>query len=141
MKFLGRSNTDSHAETSNDVIENIATPEIGTTIPSSKDFATITEENCRLKALLETGMLRSLKGHQTLCDVLKKSILNKNPQKEGLGFEKKHNVDGSYWTPGQYPWVRAKSKTFEPENLTGYLSPILVDTDQPNASNYKLFKQ
>ena len=64
-------------------------------------------------------MLGSLKGHQTLCDVLKKSILHKNPQKEGLGFKKKLNVDGSYWTPKQYPqttWVRAKSKTLEPDS-------------------------
>ena len=89
-------------------------------------------------------MLRSLKGHQTLCDVLKKSILHKNPQKEGLGFEKKLNVDGSYWTPEQYPhmtWIRAKSKTLEPETLTGYHSPIPVDTDESNDSNYKLFEQ
>ena len=89
-------------------------------------------------------MLRSLKGHQTLCDVLKKSILHKNPQKEGLGFEKKLNVDGSYWAPEQYPrtiWIRANSKTLEPETLSGYLSSISVETDKLNDLSYKLFKQ
>ena len=139
LKCLERSNVDSHA-----VIENIATTKVGTTNPSSEDFAATTEEKSRLKGLFETGMLRSLKGHQTLCDVLNKSILHKNPQKEGLGFKKKLNVDGSYWTPEQYPrttWVRAKSKTLEPETLTGYLSPIFIDTDESNDSNYKLFKQ
>ena len=40
--------------------------------PSSKDTIDIAEENVRLKNLLETGMFKSLKGHQTLCDVLTK---------------------------------------------------------------------
>ena len=40
--------------------------------------------------------LKIVKGHQTLCDVLKKQILNQNPRKEGVGFERKMNVDGSY---------------------------------------------
>ena len=62
------------------------------TNPSSKDATTIVDENARLKALLETGMYKSLKGHQTLCDVLKKHILNRNPRKEGVGFVKKTNV-------------------------------------------------
>jgi hypothetical protein len=145
LKCLERSNAESHAETSNAAKENIATTEVGTTTdPSFEDFAAITEESCRLKGLLETGMLRSLKRHQTLCDVLKKPILHKNPQKEGLGFEKKLNVDGSYWTPEQYPrttWVRGKSKTLEPETLTGYHSPIPVETDESDESNYKIFKQ
>ena len=52
-------------------------------------------------------------------------------------------MDESYWTPEKYPrttWVHAKSKTLEPETLTGYLSPIPVDTNKSNDSNYKLFK-
>ena len=36
------------------------------TNPSSKDTTTIADENARLKTLLETGMYKSLKGHQTL---------------------------------------------------------------------------
>ena len=89
-------------------------------------------------------MLKSLKGHQTLCDVLKKSILHKNPRKEGLGFERKLNVDGTYWTPEQYPrtsWVLAKSKTLKPAILSGYDSPISIVSDKSNDSNYKFFKQ
>ena len=53
------------------------------TNPSSEDTTTIADENARLKTFLETGMYKSLKGHQTLCDVLKKQILNRNPRKEG----------------------------------------------------------
>ena len=64
--------------------------------PSSEEATAITNDNDRLKTLLETGMYKSLKGHQILCDVLKKTILNKNPRKEGVGFERNLNVDGSY---------------------------------------------
>ena len=66
------------------------------TNPSIEEIAALSDENCRLRSLVEDGMLKSLKGHQTLCDMLKKSILNKNPRKEGLGFERKLNVDGTY---------------------------------------------
>src|SRR3954463_9123872 len=67
--------------------------------PSSEDTIDIAEENVRLKNLLETGMFKSLKGHHTLCDVLKKQILNQNPSKEGVGFTRNINADGSYWKP------------------------------------------
>ena len=46
------------------------------TNPSAEDTTAIADENARLKTLLETGMYKSLKGHQTLCDVLKRQILN-----------------------------------------------------------------
>ena len=69
------------------------------TNPSSEDTTTIADENARLKTLLEIGMSKSLKGHQTLCDVLKKHTLNQNPRKEGVGFERKMNVYGSYYKP------------------------------------------
>ena len=46
------------------------------TNPSAEDTTTIADENARLKTLLETGMYKSLKGHKTLCDVLRKQILN-----------------------------------------------------------------
>ena len=71
--------------------------------PSSEDTIDIAEENVMLKNLLETGMFKSLKGHQTLCDVLKKQILNRNPRKEGVGFTRNLNADGTYWKPEQYP--------------------------------------
>ena len=69
------------------------------TNPSAEDTTTIADEYARLKTLLETGMYKSLKGHQTLCDVLKRKILNQNPRKEGVGFIRKMNADGSYWKP------------------------------------------
>ena len=49
--------------------------------------------------------------------VLKKQILNRNPRKECVGFERKMNVDGSYWKPEQYPkttWVAAKGPSVDP---------------------------
>src|SRR4051812_682405 len=70
-----------------------------------------------------TGMYKSLKGHQTLCDVLKKQILNRNPRKEGIAFERKLNVDGTYWKPKQYPktsWVAAKGPPVDPSTLSGF---------------------
>src|SRR3954462_7545715 len=67
--------------------------------PSSEDTIDIAEENARLKSLLETSMFKSLKGHQTLCDILKKQILNRNPRKEGVAFTRKLNPDGSYRKP------------------------------------------
>ena len=78
LKCLECSNADSHAETSNAIIENIATTTKDISNPSSEEIVALSDENCRLKNLLETGMLKSLKGHQTLCDVLKKSTLHKN---------------------------------------------------------------
>ena len=65
---------------------------------SSEDIASITDD-AGLKELYMTGMYKSLKGHQALCDVLKKQILNRNPRKEGIAFERKLNADGTYWKP------------------------------------------
>ena len=123
-----------HAISSTTVVE---------TNPSSEEAIAITDENARLKTLLETGMYKSLKGHQTLCDVLKKQILNKNPRKEGVGFERRINVDGSYWKPEQYPkttWVATQGPSVDPSTLSGYncANPIIID--ESFDSNYKLFK-
>jgi hypothetical protein len=84
LKCLERSNAENNAESSVK-----ANPSVEENVPASDD-------NDRLKDLLRTGLLKSLKGHQTLCDVLKKSILHKNPRKEGVGFERKLNENGSY---------------------------------------------
>src|ERR1041385_4379428 len=111
--------------------------------PSSEDIIDIAEENARLKSLLETGMFRSLKGHQTLCDILKKQILNRNPRKEGVAFTRKLNPDGSYWKPEQYQettWVRAKMPPPDPYTLSGYdvvSSDMMIESFD---SNYKLIK-
>ena len=61
-----------------------------------------------------------------------------------MGFERKLNIDGTYWTPEQYPltsWVLAKSKTLEPGILSRYGTPIIVVSDESDDSNYKFFKQ
>ena len=76
LKCLERDNATSIAECAT-----IATVAISSTVdvvtnPSAEDATAIANENARLKILLETGMYKSLKGHQTLCDVLKKQILN-----------------------------------------------------------------
>ena len=111
--------------------------------PSSEETTNISEENDRLKNLLETGMFKCLKGHQTLCDILKKQILNRNPRNEGVGFTRNLNSDDSYWKPEQYPmptWVLAKMPPPDPYSLSGY---DIVSSDvvtESFDSNYKLFK-
>jgi hypothetical protein len=131
LKCLERTNTESNAESS--VKAN----------PSIKENGSVSNENARLKDLLQTRMFKSLKGHQTLCDVLKKSILHKNPRKEGISFERKMNEDGSYWEPHKYPqivWVPTKSKTLDPALLSGYNSSIPEYPDDDSLDNYKLFR-
>jgi DNA repair exonuclease SbcCD ATPase subunit len=95
LKFLERDNTTSVAECSTTATVAISSTVDVVTNPSAEDATAIADENARLKTLLETGMYKSLKGHQTLCDVLKKQIPNRNPRKEGVGFKRKINVDGS----------------------------------------------
>ncbi len=93
-----------------------------------------------------TGMYKSLKGHQSLCDVLKKQILNRNPRKEGIAFERKLNADGTYWKPKQYrktSWVAATGPPFDSSdssNLTGFSCELSYSSDESFDSNYKLFK-
>ena len=111
LKCIERDNATSVAECSTAAAVSLSSTTDVVTNPSAEDTTSIVDENARLKTLLETGMYKSLKGHQTLCDVLKKQILNRNPRKEGVGFERKMNADGSYWKPEQYPkttWVAAK---------------------------------
>ena len=43
--------------------------------PSVEENGSVSDENARLKDLLQTGMFKT---HQTLCDVLKKSPLVRN---------------------------------------------------------------
>ena len=73
LKCLERDNATSVAECSTVAIS--STVDVVTN-PSTEDATTIADENARLKILLETCMYKSLKGHQTLSDVLKKQILN-----------------------------------------------------------------
>jgi hypothetical protein len=111
--------------------------------PSVEESGSVSDENDRLKDLLQTGLLKSLMGRQTLCDVLKKSILHKNPRKEGVGFERKLNENGTYRTPDQYPptmWVPAKSRMLDPALLSGYNCPIPEYSYNDSLDNYKLFK-
>ena len=75
--------------------------------------------------------------------MLKKQILNRNPRKEGIAFERKLNADGSYWKPEQYPktsWVAATGPPFDPSNLTGFSCELSYSSDESFDSNYKLFK-
>ena len=104
---------------------------------------TIADENARLKTFLETGMFKSLKGNQTQCDVLKWQILKQNPRKEGVGFERKMNADGSYWKPEQYPkttWVVAKGPLVDPSTLSGFTCANPIVLDESFNAHYKLFK-
>ena len=124
LKCLERDNAISLAECSTAATVAISSTADVVTNPSAEDTTTIADENARLKTLLEIGMYKSLKGHQTLCDILKKQILNRNPRKEGVGFERKMNVDGSYWKPEQYPkttWVAAKGSSVDPSMKVRYI--------------------
>ena len=110
---------------------------------SSEDTTSVTNENTGLKELYVTGIYKCLKGHQTLCDVLKKQILNRNPRKEGIAFVRKLNVDGSYWKPEKYPkisWVAAKGPPIDPSTLSGFTCESSYSSDESFDSNYKLFK-
>ena len=96
LKCVEHDNAISVAECSTTTTIAISSTADVVTNPSAEDTTTIANENARLKTLLETGMYKSLKGHHSQCDVLKRQILNRNPRKEGVGFERKMNVDGSY---------------------------------------------
>src|SRR3954463_6434000 len=96
---------------------------IDDTNPSDEENPAVTEELLRLKNLFETGMFKSVQGHQYLCDILRKDLLHRNPRNEGVGFERKINPDGTYWEPDQYPktvWVLAKEKPIDIANLSGF---------------------
>ena len=142
MKCIERESANSSPECSNASNATNSSPVSAITNSSSEDIASITDD-AGLKELYMTGMYKSLKGHQTLCDVLKKQILNRNPRKEGIAFERKLNADGTYWKPEQYPktsWVAAKGPPVDPSNLSGFTCESSHSFDESFDSNYKLFK-
>ncbi|XP_044353678.1 uncharacterized protein, partial [Triticum aestivum] len=142
LKCIERESANSSPECSNDSNVTNSSTVSAITNSSSEDIASITDD-AGLKELYMTGMYKSLKGHQTLCDVLKKQILNRNPRKEGIAFERKLNADGTYWKPEQYPktsWVAAKGPPVDPSNLSGFTCESPHSSDESFDSNYKLFK-
>ena len=142
LKCIERESANSSPESSNASIAANSSPVSTITNSSSEDIASITD-NAGLKELYVTGMYKSLKGHQTLCDVLKKQILNRNPRKEGIAFERKLNADGTYWKPEQYPktsWVAVKGPPVDPSTLSGFTCESSYSSDESFDSNYKLFK-
>ena len=72
LKCIERDNANSVAECSTATSVAISSTVDVVTNPSAEDTTVIADENARLKTLLEIGMYKSLKGHHTLCDVLKK---------------------------------------------------------------------
>src|ERR1041385_6043793 len=117
---------------------------IDDTNASDEENPAVTEELLRLKKLFETGMFKSVQGHQYLCDIVRKALLHRNPRNEGVGFERKINPDGTYWEPEQYPktvWVLAKEKPVDIANLSGFdckMNKVIVDESLD--SDYKLMK-
>src|SRR4051812_35423096 len=117
---------------------------IDDTNASDEENPAVTEELLRLKNLFETGMFKSVQGHQYLCDILRKALLHRNPRNEGVGFERKVNPDGTYWEPEQYPktvWVLAKGSPIDIANLSGFdckMNKAIVDESLD--SDYKLIK-
>ena len=117
LKCIERESDNSSPKCSNASIPANSSTVSVVTNSSSEDTTCITDDNAGLKESYVTGIYKSLKGHQTLCDVLKKQILNRNPRKEGIAFERKFNVDGTYCKPKQYPktsWVAAKGPPIDP---------------------------
>src|SRR3954465_14579143 len=142
LKCIERESANSSPECSNASNVTNSSPVSAITNSSSEDIASITDD-AGLKELYMTGMYKSLKGHQTLFDVLKKQILNRNPRKEGIAFERKLNADGTYWKPEQYPkttWVAAKGPPVDPSDLSGYTCESSHSSDESFDFNYKLFK-
>src|SRR4051812_18622235 len=117
---------------------------IDDTNASDEENPAVTEELLRLKNLFESGMFKSVQGHQYLCDILRKALLHRNPRQEGVGFERKLNPDGTYWEPKQYPktvWVLAKEKPIDISNLLGFSCNIdKAIVDESLDSDYKLTK-
>src|SRR3954470_14102102 len=111
---------------------------------SDEENPAVTEELLRLKNLFESGMFKSVQGHQYLCDILRKALLHRNPRNEGVGFERKLNPDGTYWEPEQYPktvWVLAKEKPIDIANLSGFSCKIdKAIINESLDSDYKLIK-
>src|SRR4051812_40306958 len=117
---------------------------IDETNASDEENPAVTEELLRLKNLFESGMFKSVQGHQYLCDILRKALLHRNPRNDGVGFERKMNPDGTYWEPEQYPktvWVLAKGNPIDIANLSGFdckMNKAIVDESLD--SDYKLIK-
>src|SRR3954467_14440357 len=88
---------------------------IDDTNASDEENSAVTEELLRLKNLFETGMFKSVQGHQYLCDILRKALLHRNPRNEGVGFEIKINPDGTYWEPEQYPKTVGFERKINPD--------------------------
>nr|BDI54701.1 Retrovirus-related Pol polyprotein from transposon TNT 1-94 [Triticum aestivum]BDI54741.1 Retrovirus-related Pol polyprotein from transposon TNT 1-94 [Triticum aestivum] len=142
LKCIERETANSSPECSNASNVTISSPVFAISNSTSEDIAS-TNNDAGLKELYTTGMYKSLKGHQILCDVLKKQILNRNPRKEGIAFERKLNADGTCWKPEQYPetsWVAAKGPPVDPSNLSGFTCESPHYSDESFDSNYKLFK-
>ena len=72
LKCIERESGNSSPECSNDSIAANSSTVFVVTNSSSEDTTRITNDNAGLKELYVTGIYKSLKGHQTLCDVLKR---------------------------------------------------------------------
>ena len=81
LKCLERSNTDSTAETSS-AAERNATTIIIETNTSTEEYVAISDENSRLKNLRETGMLKSLKGHQPFVMCSRSQFCTRTPERK-----------------------------------------------------------
>ncbi|XP_014751727.1 uncharacterized protein LOC106865660 [Brachypodium distachyon] len=70
------------------------------TNPSPSDLS-LAEENAKLKKQIETGILKCHQGTETLNKILGLQIPRR--RKDGIGFERKYNVNGDAWLHEQYP--------------------------------------
>ncbi|XP_010239327.1 uncharacterized protein LOC100845012 [Brachypodium distachyon] len=138
--------TTSHAVTQTDFPASIDSPDItssfttigesctAVTNPSPSDLS-LTEENAKLKNQIEAGILKCHEGTETLNQIIGLQIPRRC--KDGIGFERKYNVNGDAWLPEQYPptkFVQGRGKYTEVPPFVGNLNPRKDASKRPNTS-------
>lgn len=111
------------------------------TNPPSGETKELGSENARMKKLLEVGYYKSLLGHEALNEILSKQF--KNSRKEGLGFTRNINVDGTYWRPEHYcktTFVLGRGKNVDSSNFNGHACKDYSAMHTTFDTNNKIFK-
>ncbi|XP_010236636.1 uncharacterized protein LOC100842250 [Brachypodium distachyon] len=110
------------------------------TNPSPSDLS-LAEENAKLKKQIEAGILKCHQGTETLNQILGLQIPHRC--KDGIGFQRKYNVNGDAWLPEQYPptmFVQGRGKYIEVPPFVGNLNPRKDASKRPNTSRaYPIF--
>ncbi|XP_024310330.1 uncharacterized protein LOC112268646 [Brachypodium distachyon] len=105
------------------------------------EYSEVAEENAKLKKQTEAGILKCHQGIETLNQILGLQIPRR--RKDGIGFQRKYNVNGDAWLPKQYPptkFVQGRGKYTEVPPFVGNLNPRKDASKRPNSSRaYPIF--